>query len=713
MIRLSNSFSSSPQLGGPSGTASASSSSLGLGPGLSTSFSSSPQLGGPPGTASSSSGPGPSLTFGSVFWDLENCGLSSGGPRGFEVVRRIKDLARERGVSLTNIVVVANLERISPTIKLDLEESGVVLQNVSSGKPSASDIGILAEIVKVVYHFRPPHWIFLISGDRDFSKVLSFLDGCHYRVVLIHPPKVSPILLHAVAEHIAWTDLLNDSFGVLEANNNKGNAHVSTPTPSPPLKPSLPSVMDLPSDSSELQETQTLAEGDTEPAQPSSFSPDKPTLDPSRIPPERFLPLLVHLRKQMTSTKSSFVRTALLTASANKCFPDLAATTVFELAASLHLVRLDPYSDTACMTEAGLTLLGRYKGRRLWDATECIGPVLEVSDPTFWPILRKLVDHILQTNNEPMPLRKLAGSLDPEAHARGFPSVLSYLQAARNADVLSTDPPESPAFDIEGNKPDMEITVTISPTLEPFLQTRGVPDKWFMLVRVIASLNPTAVPVPVNIVLASLKGEYNTWNHGYQSGKLMLQAAAEAGIVTLDKTTVALDLSDIAVANSYANVIDELKKKALAKGKADAVAKKPRTRRGKVVGGGPVLTTPSSSETTNEAPAVAEQVEPTPPEEQSPAEDLDSRPIPLAPMESLLEIAPISPTLVDSTEPDHREAELGPSEEESLIKDPAKGEQVVGFVDGWAVKNAEVVGKKEDVEGSGKPRSWFGYFFGS
>ncbi|KAJ1547961.1 hypothetical protein HK096_008343, partial [Nowakowskiella sp. JEL0078] len=115
-----------------------------------------------------------------VFWDYENCQIPR-GMSGYKVVRNIKTFIRSKKAILADIFAIGNVERLSSSVRIELEGAGVILQNVSCGKPSAADITILTEITKFVFENRPPHIIVLISGDRDFSKILSWLENVQYQ----------------------------------------------------------------------------------------------------------------------------------------------------------------------------------------------------------------------------------------------------------------------------------------------------------------------------------------------------------------------------------------------------------------------------------------------------------------------------------------------------------------------------------------------------
>ncbi|KAJ3356542.1 hypothetical protein HDU83_000893 [Entophlyctis luteolus] len=180
----------------------------------------------PTATTAPTSGPNASA---SVFWDHENCAIPK-DTRGFVVVRRIKDLLLSRNLTLTNIIAVGDASKMNAQTKLELEESGVVLQNISSGKPSAADIAILNEIMKNIYFHKPPHSIFLISGDRDFSKTLNFLESVNYSVTLIHSNRVSDVLRYSVRDTILWSSLIRggDASKPCDRSRNGGSSSSSS-----------------------------------------------------------------------------------------------------------------------------------------------------------------------------------------------------------------------------------------------------------------------------------------------------------------------------------------------------------------------------------------------------------------------------------------------------------------------------------------------------
>lgn len=304
------------------------------------------------------------LIFGSVFWDLESCPLRRTDIRDFHIIRKIKDLGWARSFSVTSITAIANLANLSSETKLDLEDSGVALQHVSSSKRGDIELAIITEIVKVVTNFRPPHWIVLISGNRvDFGKILSFLGGASYRVLLIHHGQLSESLLHCVDEHMSWADLKGTRRPVSTLDEKDWPLLGSPPPAKPAASKSNPPIAQ--------KATEKVKKGNGKNIEENHKADSSPTLcvstssdESNNIPPERFLPLLKNFSKLSNASNTSTVPTSLLSEAAQKCLPDSSPTAVLELAKSLQLIRLHPISDTASLTSQGANLISENKRRR-------------------------------------------------------------------------------------------------------------------------------------------------------------------------------------------------------------------------------------------------------------------------------------------------------------------------------------------------------------
>lgn len=143
-----------------------------------------------------------------IYWDIENCSVPN-NMRAYEVVVAIRNYGSSIGV-VRNISCFANLMNLSTNFRNDLQLSGVLLVDVPSGKPQASDMAFLVEFLKLACDCPPPHHIILISGDRDFSTVLHVLSMRGYQVTLIHSSNALPVLKSAANVAIEWRKFLSD-----------------------------------------------------------------------------------------------------------------------------------------------------------------------------------------------------------------------------------------------------------------------------------------------------------------------------------------------------------------------------------------------------------------------------------------------------------------------------------------------------------------------
>jgi hypothetical protein len=138
----------------------------------------------------------------SVFWDFENCRF----PHGmiYRVMidvpfssfsKAIKGLLSRYGLFAKDIHAIGHVNYLTPPVVKAFSEIGINMIDVLSHKPvrilsiylkNASDMSILTEIAKVIFSHKPPHGMVLISGDKDFSHMLNFLDRVGYKVILVN-----------------------------------------------------------------------------------------------------------------------------------------------------------------------------------------------------------------------------------------------------------------------------------------------------------------------------------------------------------------------------------------------------------------------------------------------------------------------------------------------------------------------------------------------
>ncbi|KAJ3325446.1 hypothetical protein HDV06_004305 [Boothiomyces sp. JEL0866] len=181
-----------------------------------------------------------------VFWDFENVSVPN-GYRGYTVVQQLKQL----GLKLTNIHAIGNSNQLSASTRGELEESGVSILHVSSGKSAAADIAILVEIMKLIHFTGAPHTIVLITGDRDFSKILNLLETWQYTCILIYHGNISPVLLNSCSRLLKWTDVLYGTHQPIAGSSPTRSQNVErklseeqSSTPTSPAKSTLKLVND-------------------------------------------------------------------------------------------------------------------------------------------------------------------------------------------------------------------------------------------------------------------------------------------------------------------------------------------------------------------------------------------------------------------------------------------------------------------------------------
>ena len=67
-----------------------------------------------------------------IFWDFENCPVPS-EMKGFHVVSALRNYVKTVGSLLKNISAFGNLNLLKQELRTDLQQSGVLLHDVSSG----------------------------------------------------------------------------------------------------------------------------------------------------------------------------------------------------------------------------------------------------------------------------------------------------------------------------------------------------------------------------------------------------------------------------------------------------------------------------------------------------------------------------------------------------------------------------------------------------
>ncbi|GJY42854.1 endonuclease [Tanacetum coccineum] len=98
-----------------------------------------------------------------VYWDLENCCTTP------ECLYRAA-IEQRKSCDLGSFIPV----------------------DAPAGTADASDIALIVDLYRFAFDHPPSSYIFLISYDGDFARVLATLRVVGYRVSLIHPDQTSP-----------------------------------------------------------------------------------------------------------------------------------------------------------------------------------------------------------------------------------------------------------------------------------------------------------------------------------------------------------------------------------------------------------------------------------------------------------------------------------------------------------------------------------------
>ena len=162
---------------------------------------------------------------------MDDCPPLKGDSGGFKTVRNLKNFIVEKSLSIYQMIAFTASSSLSlSSVKRELEECGVIVHHEGNGGTSSStlaatgssDIPLLAEIIKLVYFHRPPHALILVTGNKNITKIINFLDQVHYKIILLHPPDISEGLqcsvngTHSIAFSFLYSTIrVVGSFGLL------------------------------------------------------------------------------------------------------------------------------------------------------------------------------------------------------------------------------------------------------------------------------------------------------------------------------------------------------------------------------------------------------------------------------------------------------------------------------------------------------------------
>jgi DNA-directed RNA polymerase subunit RPC12/RpoP len=142
------------------------------------------------------------------FWDLQNCPVpSKGSPYECVTAIRAAVLKGERTKEV-NFNAYCNVSTLSQETRQELGRARVIVRDVPSQKPAASDIRLLQDILHHTMTHRSGI-IVLISGDIDFAETVH--DLVHtggYKVILIHNRQARPELRKNASKALSFEDVV-------------------------------------------------------------------------------------------------------------------------------------------------------------------------------------------------------------------------------------------------------------------------------------------------------------------------------------------------------------------------------------------------------------------------------------------------------------------------------------------------------------------------
>ena len=113
----------------------------------------------------------------SILWDFENCPIPA-EVRGTHVVNTFKNYVRNLDGNIKHFNAFGNLMMFKQDIRAELQQCGVLLHDIPTGKPSATDVALMVEFLKLVLDCPPPHGIstlFCLPSAKKLSvPFLSF-----------------------------------------------------------------------------------------------------------------------------------------------------------------------------------------------------------------------------------------------------------------------------------------------------------------------------------------------------------------------------------------------------------------------------------------------------------------------------------------------------------------------------------------------------------
>ena len=143
--------------------------------------------------------------------DVQNCPVPSKGSP-YECVNRIRGaVLKGEKTAEVSFNAYCDVSKLSQDTRQELARARVILRDVPSQKPAASDIRLLQDMLHHTMTHRTGI-IVLISGDIDFAETVH--DLVHtggYKVIVIHNKQARPELCKNASKALRFEDVVGDS----------------------------------------------------------------------------------------------------------------------------------------------------------------------------------------------------------------------------------------------------------------------------------------------------------------------------------------------------------------------------------------------------------------------------------------------------------------------------------------------------------------------
>jgi hypothetical protein len=142
-----------------------------------------------------------------IIWDIENINMPK-DIKVSDVKNELLALAKKHNADVEKFVVIGSAKQFRDNLKLEMHKNNFEFKHITSGRKNAADMNIIYYIMKLKDSNPPPYKIILITGDSDFTELISQLRDLSYEVILVHLKGSRKELIKAASHSVSWNDLL-------------------------------------------------------------------------------------------------------------------------------------------------------------------------------------------------------------------------------------------------------------------------------------------------------------------------------------------------------------------------------------------------------------------------------------------------------------------------------------------------------------------------